>query len=268
MSKEIVKVDPDKGISLSAIKTDIPDEGKDKDSAKKLIEKMHEKLHTLQECLYAEHKQSLLIIIQAMDTGGKDGAVEAIFRGVNPAGVQVTSFKAPSADELSHDFLWRVHKAVPQKGIIGIWNRSHYEDVLIVRVHGIIDKKTCTQRYEDINAFEKILSNNGVKILKFFLHISKDEQKRRLEARLANPSKYWKFNPGDLAERELWDKYQKAYENAINACSTKLAPWHIIPADYKWHRNIVIAQKIIETLEQMKSSFPEVDFDPAKIDIK
>jgi PPK2 family polyphosphate:nucleotide phosphotransferase len=268
MRKGMVKVDPNKEISLKAIKTDIPDEDKDKDSAKKLMEKMRAKMHLLQEGLYAEGKQSLLVIIQAMDTGGKDGAIEAIFTGINPAGVQVTSFKAPSTEELSHDFLWRIHKAVPHKGLIGVWNRSHYEDVLIVRVHDIIDKKVCAERYKDINAFEKILSNNGVKILKFFLHISKDEQKSRLQARLDDPSKTWKFNPGDLAERELWDKYQQAYENAINACTTKWAPWYVVPSDFKWHRNIVIAQKIINTLEQMKSSFPKVDFDPSEIVIK
>jgi PPK2 family polyphosphate:nucleotide phosphotransferase len=268
MSKDIIKVDPKKGISLSAIKTDIPGKAKDKASAKKQLEKMVEKLHALQESLYAEHKQSLLVIVQAMDTGGKDGTIQAVFTGVDPAGVQVTSFKAPSAEELSHDFLWRVHKAVPQKGLIGVWNRSHYEDVLIVRVHDIIDKKTCEQRYEDINAFEMLLSNNRVKILKFFLHISKDEQKRRLQSRLNDPGKYWKFSTGDLAERELWDKYQHTYESAINACSTKWAPWYIVPADFKWHRNIVIAQKVIETLEEMKPSFPEVDFDPSKIVVK
>jgi PPK2 family polyphosphate:nucleotide phosphotransferase len=266
MSKEIVRVDPDKKISLDTIQTRVANI--DKDDARKIMSKMLEKLHTLQECLYAEHKQSLLVIVQAMDTGGKDGAIQAIFTGINPAGVQVTNFKAPSPEELSHDFLWRVHKTVPQKGLIGVWNRSHYEDVLIVRVHDIIDKKTCAQRYEDINAFEKTLSNNGVRILKFFLHISKDEQKRRLQARLDDPGKYWKFNTGDLAERELWDKYQTAYENAINACSTKWAPWYIVPADYKWHRNIVIAQKIIETLEQMKPSFPEANFDPSTVVIK
>jgi PPK2 family polyphosphate:nucleotide phosphotransferase len=268
MSKGIVKVEPGKKISLSTINTDIPNKAKDKVSARKQMEKMDEELLALQECLYAEHKQSLLVIFQAMDTGGKDGAIQVIFAGANPEGVKVTSFKAPSSDELSHDFLWRVHNAVPPKGLIGVWNRSHYEDVLIVRVHESIDKKTCEKRYEDINAFEKILSNNGVKILKFFLHISKDEQKRRLQSRLDNPSKHWKFDPADLAERELWDKYQQAYENAINACSTKWAPWYIVPSDYKWHRNIVITQKIIETLEQMKPSFPKIDFDPSKVVIK
>jgi PPK2 family polyphosphate:nucleotide phosphotransferase len=267
MKNGIVEVCMDKKISLSDIKSDLASDIKDKDAAIKRVDKLREKLYSLQEALYAEHKRSLLIIIQAMDTGGKDGTIESVFSGVNPAGVQVTNFKGPSSIELSHDFLWRVHQAVPSKGLIGVWNRSHYEDVLIVRVHNLIDKKTCTQRYEDINSFEKMLTNNGVVLLKFFLHISKDEQKLRLQSRLDDPSKYWKFDPADIEERALWDKYQSAYENAINACSTKWAPWHIIPADRKWHRNVVMAEKIVETLEQMNPSYPKVDFDPTEIKI-
>jgi PPK2 family polyphosphate:nucleotide phosphotransferase len=179
--------------------------------------------------------------------------------------VEVTSFKAPSSEELDHDFLWRVHRYAPRKGIIGVWNRSHYEDVLITRVHKMIDKKTWTARYDDINAFEELLTNNGTTILKFYLMISKDEQKERLQARLDNPAKHWKFNPGDLDERKLWDEYQKAFEDAINATSTKHAPWHIVPSNRKWARNVAIAEAVVEALEKINPKFPEPEFDPKTI---
>jgi PPK2 family polyphosphate:nucleotide phosphotransferase len=265
--KTIYKVTSDSSIDLSKIATDTIGKIK-KEDACKVIQEYQKKLYDLQERLYAEHKQSLLIILQAMDTGGKDGAVESIFSGLNPAGIKVSNFKAPSADDLSHDFLWRIHKEVPPKGYIGIWNRSHYEDVLIVKVHDIIVKKTCESRYEDINAFEKILTNNGVVIMKFFLHISKDEQKERLQSRLDNKEKLWKFDPADIKERTLWNKYRKAYEEAIDNCSAVNAPWYIVPADHKWYRNIIMIETIVKTLEKMDPKYPKVDLDPSKIIIK
>jgi PPK2 family polyphosphate:nucleotide phosphotransferase len=226
---------------------------------------LNKRLFDLQEALYAERKRSLLLVFQAMDTGGKDGALKSLLSGINPAGVRVASFKAPTAEELAHDFLWRIHQEAPPRGYIGVWNRSHYEDVLITRVHKLIDKKTCEQRYEMINDFERMLTLNGTTILKFHLFISKDEQKERLQARLDKPDKNWKFNLGDLEERKLWDDYLQAYEDAINATSTKHAPWHIVPANKKWARNIALAEVVVSALEKMNPQYPKVDFDPKSI---
>ena len=207
--------------------------------------------------LYAESKHRLLIVLQAMDTGGKDGVIRHVMSGVNPQGCQVTSFKVPTAEELAHDFLWRIHQQVPRRGYIGIFNRSHYEDVLVVRVHDLVPKKVWQQRYEQINQFEKLLSETGTTILKFFLHISKDEQKRRLEARRDTPEKQWKFSLGDLKEREYWDDYMDAYEDALTRCSTRWAPWYIVPANQKWYRNLVVARTIVKTLESFDMKYPE-----------
>lgn len=215
----------------------------------------------LQNRLYAEGKRALLIVIQATDTGGKDSTIRKVLGPINPQGVRVTSFKAPTALELSHDFLWRIHQAVPAKGMIGVFNRSHYEDVLIVRVHGLAPKKTIEQRYDQINDFERHLSDNGVTVLKFFLHISKDEQKERLQARLDDPSKHWKFSPNDLEERKHWDDYQDAFEIALSRCSKHHAPWFVIPADRKWYRNAVIARIIRRTLEDVDPHYPEAEHD-------
>lgn len=219
----------------------------------------------LQNRLYAEGKQALLIVLQATDTGGKDSTIRKVLGPINPQGVEVTSFKAPSSIELAHDYLWRIHRAVPAKGMIGVFNRSHYEDVLIVRVHGLAPRDKVEQRYDQINDFERHLAENDVTILKFFLHISKDEQKERLQARLDDPSKHWKFNPGDLKERERWDDYEEAFELALSRCSTKHAPWFIIPADRKWYRNAVIARIIRRTLEAMNPQYPEDSFDASSI---
>jgi PPK2 family polyphosphate:nucleotide phosphotransferase len=236
--------------------------GNSKSSASKEIEKLRKKLGELQQALYAEHRRSLLIVIQAMDTGGKDGAVKNLCSGLDPNGVFLTNFKVPTQAELDHDFLWRVHAAVPSNGVIGVWNRSHYEDVLVPRVHALVEEKIWRSRYEDIRAFEKILINNGVTILKFFLHISKGEQKKRLETRLRDPHKLWKFNPGDLAEREHWDDYQLAYDDAINHCTTEAAPWHIIPANRKWARNLMMLQIVVNALEKMAPQYPAPQIDP------
>ena len=237
------------------------------DSAKK-IDALRLRLAKLQEALFAEHERSLLIVVQAMDTGGKDGAIKNLCYCLDPNGVQLTNFKYPSAEERDHDFLWRVHRAAPRKGSVGLWNRSHYEDLLVPLVHGEITKEAWRDRCDDINAFEKLLAHNGVTILKFFLHLSKEEQKCRLEARLKEPEKLWKFNPGDLAERKLWEDYQRAYEDVINTCSTKHAPWLIVPADRKWMRNLVMLETVVATLEEMKPKYPAPAVDPKEIKIE
>ncbi len=238
---------------------------RNKEEAVEALEKSIARLGELQFLLYAEDKRSLLVVLQAMDAAGKDGTVRKVMSGLNPQGCEVTSFKAPSTEERDHDFLWRIHKAVPRKGEIGIFNRSHYEDVLIVRVHELVPKPVWSKRYAQINTFEKNLSENGVKILKIFLHISKAEQKKRLEARLKDPTRNWKFDPGDLKERKCWDDYMKAYEDAMEECSTEHAPWFIIPANKKWYRNIAVSRIIHEALEEMDMKFPKPAFDLSKI---
>jgi len=229
---------------------------------------LNERLEELQELLYAEHKHKVLIVLQAMDTGGKDGTIRHVFEGVNPQGVRVASFKKPTLEELDHDFLWRVHKQVPGKGEIVIFNRSHYEDVLVVRVHNLAPKEVWSKRYDHINGFERMLVDEGTTILKFFLHIDLDEQKERLQARLDEPNKRWKFNPDDLEERKLWPKYVKAYEDAISKTSTSWAPWYIVPANRKWYRNLVVGTVVIEALEDLNMRHPEPQFDPADIKIE
>ncbi len=232
-------------------------EGMDEDDAKKLVKKHREKLAKLQQLLYAEHKHSLLIILQAMDAGGKDGTIRHVMSGVNPQGCSVTSFKVPSAEESDHDFLWRIHKAVPGKGQIGIFNRSQYEEVLVVRVHNLAPKSHWSEAYDQINDFEKMLAQNGVTILKFFLHISKEEQKRRFEARRTIHDKNWKASPSDYAERKYWDDYQEAFEDALEKCSKPDAPWYIVPANHKWFRDVVVSGIIVDTLEDLKMKFPD-----------
>lgn len=228
-----------------------------KEDGLKEIVKLNEKLQELQEVLYAEGKHKVLVVLQAMDTGGKDGAIRRVFDGVNPQGVKVASFKVPTPEEMAHDYLWRVHKVAPANGELVIFNRSHYEDVLVVRVHNYVPKEVWSKRYEQINAFEKLLAENGTTILKFFLHISKDEQKERLQARLDDPTKHWKFSLGDLGERKLWDDYQSAYEDALNKTSTEYAPWYVVPANRKWYRDLVISKVLVETLEGLKMKYPE-----------
>ena len=215
----------------------------------------------LQELLYAESQHALLIILQGMDTCGKDGTIRKVMSGINVQGCDVVSFKVPTVDEVSRDFLWRAHKAVPQRGKIGIFNRSHYEDVLVVRVHDLVPESAWQQRYQQINDFEKMLIENGTIVLKFFLHISKDEQKERLESRLNDPSKHWKITEADIRERAYWDDYMQAYETVLQKCSTDWAPWYIIPANKKWYRNLVITERIVETLENLDMKFPEPNSD-------
>jgi len=240
---------------------------KNKEQAQELLAKNQLRLRELQYLLYAHDKYALLVILQGMDGSGKDGTIRHVMYGVNPQACKVTSFKKPSAEELDHGFLWRIHKAVPPKGEIGIFNRSHYEDVLVVRVHKLVPQKVWSKRYKQINYFEQILATNNVKILKFFLHISKEEQKERFQKRLDNPDKNWKMNPQDLEERKLWDEYTEAYEAVLTKCSTDHAPWFIIPANRKWFRNLAISQIIVETLEKLDMEFPKPTFDPKKIRI-
>ena len=245
---------------FSLKKIDPDDLGKwknNKDKAKQKLVELRTELADLQEVLYAEGKHKVLIVIQAMDTGGKDGTIRAVFEGVNPQGVRVASFKVPSMQELAHDYLWRVHQKVPGKGELVIFNRSHYEDVLVVRVHGMIDDKEAKRRFEQINNFERLLAQQGTLILKFFLHISKDEQKERLLERIEIPLKQWKFNPGDIKERELWGNYMKAFQNAIAATSTDYAPWYVVPANRNWYRNLIVAGVIVDALKGLKMKYPQ-----------
>jgi PPK2 family polyphosphate:nucleotide phosphotransferase len=225
-------------------------------------------IDTLQDRLYAEGSRALLVILQGTDTSGKDGTIRSVFNATGPLGVSVHAFGPPSRLELEHDYLWRVHGACPRRGTIGIFNRSHYEDVLIGKVHKLAPEKVIEQRYEQINAFEKMLVETGTTILKFMLHISKDEQKERLQARLDDPTKHWKFNSGDLEDREHWDEYQEAYETMLHRCSTEWAPWYVIPADRKWVRNAAIATIVKATLEEMNPQYPEVSWKPGDFKIE
>jgi PPK2 family polyphosphate:nucleotide phosphotransferase len=249
-------VPPDKSVKLSDYDPGYKAGYTSKAETKAEIKRNGKRLQELQEVLWAEGKHALLIVLQALDAGGKDGTIRHVMRGVNPQGCQVTSFKVPTAEELAHDYLWRVHKATPRRGYIGIFNRSHYEDVLVVRVHNLVPEAVWQQRYDQINQFEKLLFDSGTTILKFFLYISKDEQKERFEARLRDPRKNWKFSTADVKERGYWDDYMRAYEDALSRCSTPWAPWHVIPADHKWYRNLVVSQVIVEALEKLDMHFP------------
>jgi PPK2 family polyphosphate:nucleotide phosphotransferase len=223
------------------------------------------KLDHLQYLLYANRKHALLSVFQGRDAAGKDGTIRHVMSGVNPQGCTVTSFKAPSPEEAAHDYLWRVHRAVPEYGNFGIFNRSHYEDVLIVRVHNLVPKAVWSERYEQINQFEEYLADNNVKILKFFLHISKKEQEKRFMERVDDPDKRWKISEADFNERKFWDDYTEAYEDALDRCGTKIAPWFVIPANKKWFRNLAVSHIIVETLEEMKLKFPAPTIDLKKL---
>jgi PPK2 family polyphosphate:nucleotide phosphotransferase len=263
------------GDKLDLEKLDPDDSGKyqpddaAKKKAKARTDELIARMSGLQERLYANKSQALLIILQGMDTSGKDGTIKHVMSGVNPMGCHVRSFKAPVGKELAHDFLWRVHHEVPALGYIGIFNRSHYEDVLVTRVHDLISDKEAKRRLRQIQEFERLLSEHGTTILKFFLHISKDEQRARLEARVKDAEKRWKFDAHDLAERKFWPKYQAMYEEAISATSTEEAPWYVVPANRKWYRNLVVAETIVDALESMDlkvpKASPDIDFDKLKI---
>lgn len=227
-----------------------------------------ERLRELQRLLVADGRHALLVVLQAMDTGGKDGTIRHVMSGLNPAGCAVTSFKVPCAEELAHDFLWRIHRAVPPRGTIGVFNRSHYEDVLVVRVHNLVPQAVWKARYRQINEFERHLSENGVAILKFYLHISKAEQAERLRERIEEKSKNWKFAVGDLAERKHWSRYQAAFEDAVNRCSTPWAPWHVVPANKKWARDALVARAMVEMLDSLRLRYPKPETDLSKIVIR
>jgi PPK2 family polyphosphate:nucleotide phosphotransferase len=248
---------PGKPISLSELSTRGRDFLDDRDKGEAEFFALRDELADLQHRLYAEGKRKLLVVFQATDAGGKDGAIRHVFRGVNSQGVRVTSFKAPTKEELAHDFLWRIHEVVPGVGMIGVFNRSHYEDVLIVRVDDLAPEEVWQPRYEQINQFEKLLHDTGTTIIKFFLHISKKEQKERFEERIENPRKRWKFSCEDLAKREQWDDYQMAYEEMLNRCTTPWAPWRVIPADQKWYRNYAICRALVQTLQGMELKYPQ-----------
>jgi PPK2 family polyphosphate:nucleotide phosphotransferase len=225
------------------------------------LQELNDRLEVLQEALWAEHRHQVLVVLQGMDTSGKDGTIRHVFEGVNPLGVRVAAFKAPTQEELEHDFLWRVHAKVPARGEMVIFNRSHYEDVLVARVQKLVPPEVWRQRYDQINDFERLLAGTGTTVLKFFLYISKDEQKERLQARLDDPQKQWKFRKGDLVDRALWDEYIQAYEEALSRTSQKHAPWYIVPADKKWYRNLVVATVLVKALEDLKIQIPEAEED-------
>lgn len=236
-----------------------------KSEGQKKLLKQVEKLDELQELLAAERKHKVLIVLQGMDTSGKDGTIRHVMGGFDPQGVRVVSFKKPTEEELDHDFLWRVHKQVPGRGEVVIFNRSHYEDVLVVRVRELVPKKVWSARYDQINDFERMLADSGTLILKFFLHISADEQKKRLEERVEDPTKRWKFAHGDLEERKLWNDYQKAYEDAIRKTSTEWAPWYVVPANAKWYRNWVVGSIVVDALEKLEMKYPAPDLSGVKV---
>jgi PPK2 family polyphosphate:nucleotide phosphotransferase len=251
------RVQPGQAVKLEDYDPNAKGDFADQKAAEPALKKLNKQLEALQELLYAEGKHKVLIVLQAMDTGGKDGVIRHVFEGVNPSGVRVASFKVPTPEELSHDYLWRVHKQTPGRGEIVIFNRSHYEDVLVVRVRELVAESVWRKRYDQINAFEQLLAEEGTTILKFFLHISKEEQKERLQARLDEPEKRWKFSSGDLAERKHWAAYMTAYEAVLSKTSTEWAPWYIIPANRKWYRNWAISQTVVNALTELKMSYPQ-----------
>ena len=258
MSKQQLVPSRDHKVDLSDYDPDYTGE-LEKAAAKTELLKWQGRLNILQEKLYAQSTQSVLIVLQAMDSGGKDGTIKHVFDAANPQGMRVISFKTPAANELAHDFLWRIHVHVPAKGMIGIFNRSHYEDVLIVRVNRLVPEEVWKARYDHINNFERLLTDSGTKILKFFLHISKEEQKERFTERLTNPEKHWKFASADLAVREKWDDYMRAYEAVFEKTNTDYAPWHIVPANRKWYRDLVITRTIVEAMDKMGLEYPPAE---------
>ncbi len=251
------RLKPGKKVRLNKITTDGKDLHSDRAAAEAEFVALRNELIELQYLLYAEGQQKLLIILQALDAGGKDSTIRKVFLGVNPQGVRVTSFKRPSDEELAHDFLWRIHQHVPATGMIGVFNRSHYEDVLVVRVDDIVPETVWRPRYDRINEFEQLLTESGTTILKFYLHISKKEQKKRLEERLVDPARHWKFEVADLRTRQKWDDYIDAFDEMLGQCTTTYAPWYVIPADQKWYRNLAISRVVVDTLKRMAPQFPD-----------
>lgn len=262
-------VKPGAKFTLADIKpNDRSEKGKNKIEDREELERLSVEINTLQDILYAQEKHKILLVLQGMDASGKDGTVKHVFSECDPLGIRLASFKKPTEEELAHDYLWRVHAKVPKNGEITIFNRSHYEDVLIVKVHEWIDDKECKRRYQQIRDFERMLAETGTTIIKCFLHISKEEQKERMYERLNRTDKTWKFNPGDLVERDLWPKYMQAYEDALQETSTKEAPWYVIPADSKTNRNLLISRILLETLKDLNLQYPLVPEEYKSIVVK
>ncbi len=259
------KVPAGKKLHLKDIDPSFKDGHENHESAAEEIASIQKKLRELQDLLYAERKHSLLICLQAMDTGGKDGTINHVLGAMNPQGCRVAAFKQPSAEEIAHDFLWRAHQAAPANGEIVIFNRSHYEDVLVVRVHNLVPEDVWTRRYDRINAFEKNLVEHHTHILKFYLHISKEEQLKRFKERMDDPAKHWKISESDYKERAFWDDYVSAYEAALSRCSTEDAPWFVIPANHKWFRDLAVARIVVEYLEALNLKYPQPTVDMEQI---
>jgi PPK2 family polyphosphate:nucleotide phosphotransferase len=268
-ASERYRVNPGAKIDLSGIDTGEKTlfSGSNKSEFEPQFRELQLQLQNLQKILYAQNKHKVLVVMQAMDTGGKDGCIKHVFSHIDPQGIHVRSFKKPSEEELSYDFLWRIHNKVPHRGQLVIFNRSHYEDIIAVRVKKLFPDEVWQRRQQHVVDFERMLAEEGTTIVKIFLHISKDEQKERLEARLENPRKHWKFNPDDLADRARWDEFMKAYEDVIGKTSTDFAPWYIVPADRKWYRNLCVARIMLDTLGKLDMQLPEIDWDPKAIRI-
>jgi PPK2 family polyphosphate:nucleotide phosphotransferase len=258
---ERFRVAPGAKVKLKEIDPSFKDHHESHEQANAEIAHYQQRLRELQELLYAEHRHSLLICLQALDTGGKDGTINHVLGAMNPQGCRVAPFRQPSVEEQSHDFLWRAHRVAPARGEVVIFNRSHYEDVLIVRVHKLVPKEEWSRRYDRINGFEKGLADHDALILKFYLHISKEEQLQRFKDRLDDPSKHWKISEADYKERDYWDDYEEAYEDALSRCSTEYAPWFVIPANHKWFRNLAVARIVVEQLEALNMKFPKPSVD-------
>ena len=259
------RVEPGNKINLEEIDARWKPDGMSRDDADEEFRHLTEKLRDLQHLMYAEDKHSLLIVLQGRDAAGKDGTIRHVFGPMNPQGCKVTSFKVPSKIELAHDFLWRCHLAAPGRGKVGIFNRSHYEDVLVVRVHGLVPESIWSKRFEHINAFERLLADNNTTVLKFYLHIDREEQLERFKKRIDNPKKNWKISDSDYSERPHWDAYTEAFEDALSKCSTESAPWFVIPANRKWARNLLIARIVADAIEKLKMRYPEPDVDMNEI---
>lgn len=265
--RDLLRVEPGSKVRLADIDP-AGTYGYTKTASAEELQKGLDRLTDLQDRLWAEEKHPILVVLQGMDTAGKDGSIKHVMRAFNPMGCSVTSFRVPTPIEASHDYLWRVHQHTPGKGEIEIFNRSHYEDVLVVRVHNFVPRPVWQRRYDQINAFERLLSDAGTTIVKFFLHIDRDEQKARLQSRIDDPKKNWKFKLGDLAERKLWDAYIAAYEEALSRCSTEAAPWYVIPANRNWFRNVAIADILADTLDDLKPTYPPAADDLSKVVIE
>lgn len=253
---DLAKIDADESVLFKQ---------KDKDDSLKAFDKLRDELQDLQKVLYAQNKHRVLLVLQAMDTGGKDGCVKHVFSRIDPQGIHVRSFKKPTEEELARDFLWRVHEKVPRNGEMVIFNRSHYEDVIAVKVKKLLPDKIWKQRYQHIVDFERMLAEEGTTVVKIYLHISKDEQKRRIVSRLENPDKHWKFHPDDLKDRALWNNFMHTYEDLISKTSTGHAPWYVVPANRKWYRNLCVARIMVDTLKKLKMTLPKVEWDPSKV---